>query len=594
MLNKSLIRPVLAGFFLWPTIAQSDSSIDASEPLVVTATRAEQSLGDSLAAVRIIDRDDIDRSQAPDLIELLRLEAGVDILRGGGPGAQTSLFLRGSNSNQVLVLIDGVRVAAAGTGAFAWEVIDPALIERIEIVRGPRAARWGSDAIGGVIQIFTRQSRGLMLRTGLGRYGDRKFGLAAGNDDWQISAAYRQVDGFSAQNSRGFAFDPDKDGFDNQGLALRGRIPISVGELTLHARATRARVEFDQGESDVLNYSGGLDWRLTGPEQWIWTLSLATLRDRLETATAFGQSEALTRRLQLGAQAERPLGPGGQWLIGLDGWRESSVNRGVWSQDRNNIGVWTGISGSLGRLDHEASLRIDRDSGFGSAVTGNLSGGWRLSDIWRLQASLGRSFRAPNFNQLFSPGFSGLFAGNPDLDPERSLAGELGLLAQFGPGQRLLLTGFESRISDLIDFAGDDFQAINIRRARIRGVELEQQWQAGAWLGRNQLTWLDAIDRDNDQPLLRRARYKAAAQLDYRFPNGGWLGAEASYSARRFDIGQVRLDDALLVNLRAGWSLGRHWQIEGRLDNLTDRQDEPLIGFNGPGRALHVALRWMR
>ena len=149
-------------FLIGPNAAaEEDPWSDA--PIVITAGRIEQQLGEVPARITVLDRDTIERSQAPDLLELLRLEAGVDLARTGGPGGQTSVFLRGSNSNHVLVLIDGVRVAASGTGAFTWEILDPSLIDRIEIVRGPRAARWGSDAIGGVIQSFTRRGPGVFF-----------------------------------------------------------------------------------------------------------------------------------------------------------------------------------------------------------------------------------------------------------------------------------------------------------------------------------------------------------------------------------------------------------------------------------------------
>lgn len=583
--------PALAGLLVMSAPALSEMDFQG-ERMVVTANRSEQPVNTSLASVSVIDRSDIERSQASDILEILRLEAGIDIARGGGPGGQTSLFMRGSNSNHVLVLIDGARVAAAGTGGFSWELLDPAIIERIEIVRGPRAARWGSDAIGGVIQIFTRQGQGTTLRAAYGRYRDRSLAGAYGNQSFSISAAHRKVGGFSSQNPRGFSFDPDDDGFENFSTAMSGRIDLADGRLEMNARLATGDNEFDQGESEFLNYSGGLTYLSSSNGDWQWQAGLHTLRDRLETETAFGLDELITRRIQAGFQAERRLGGSATILVGADGWDESGLSRGSWSQSRHNLGLWTGIDGNQASFDYEASLRVDRDQRFGSAVTGNLAGGWRPGTNWRIQASIGRGFRAPNFSQLFSPGFSGLFAGNPDLDPETSLSAELGVQWQITPVQQLSLTSYETRIDDLIDFAGPDFQAINIRKARIRGIELAHELVRSRWLSQTRVTWQDPVDRATGQSLLRRARYKASTRIDYQLGDLTSLGAEIIYNGRRFDVGQERLSAYTLINLRASHTVGRGLSLEARLENLGDRNYEPLLGFDAHGRSLFLGLRW--
>ncbi|AKS42896.1 TonB-dependent receptor domain-containing protein [Wenzhouxiangella marina] len=592
MIHPSFLRHLLALAALLSSAETLADAIEASDTLVVTATRSEQGLNDSLAPISVIDRDDIERSQAPDLFELLRLEAGVDIARAGGPGGQTSLFLRGSNSNHVLVLIDGVRVASAATGAFAWENLDPALIERIEIVRGPRAARWGSDAIGGVIQIFTRRAEAAELRAGLGSHGDRRVSAALGGERWRFAASWRRNDGFSSQNPDGFAFDPDDDGVEQRGATVATNLPLGDGRLELHGRVQDGRLEFDQGESDIQSYSGGLDYHQDSNGPWRFDAHLLGARERLETTTAFGESDIVTRRVQLGLQAERELRAGLDWMVGVDGWQEDGVLRGSWREDRHTFGVWTGLDGGLGDLDIETALRLDRDQRFGSELTGNLALGWRLGEGFRLQGSVGRSFRAPNFNQLYSPGFDGLFAGNPELAPETAEAIELGLSWQPADGQQLQLNLFETRIDDLIDFSGPDFQAINIRRARIRGLEISHRVEHGPWIAASQVTWQEPEDRDSGLRLLRRAKTKAAVQIDRRLAGGGWWGLEVLYTSARIDVAQARLDAHTLINLRAGLPLGEQWRLEGRIDNVGDRDYDPLIGFNAPGRTGHLALRW--
>jgi vitamin B12 transporter len=583
-----------AGMFILCGEATARSTYEATyegDPVVVTATRSKQTVDDSLASVSVITRDDIERAQAPDLLELLRLETGIDIARSGGPGGQTSVFMRGSNSNHVLVLIDGVRVSAAGSGAFTWEIIDPAIVERIEIVRGPRAARWGSDAVGGVIQIFTRLSDDAGARAAWGRYDDRQLSAHWGNGFIGFNIAGRRVEGFSSQNPSGFAYDPDDDGFENLSFSARGDHALGGGQMAWSARFAGGDVEFDQGESDFLNYAlrGSYRRRTEGP--WTWEGSAAFYRDDLETDNGFSIADAETHRIQAGLQAERPISDGTNWLLGVDAWQVEGDTSGSFNEDRDNIGVWTGIDGRRDALSWEASLRADHDGQFGSALTGNLAGGWRLGERLRLSASAGRAFRAPSFSQLYSPGFGGQYAGNPDLDPETSISGELGL-DWFGPGGHGIgLSIYQNDIDDLIAFSGPQFGAVNVEEARIRGAELNYRFRTRRWRAESNLTWQDARNRTTDSDLLRRADFKGSIALDRTFTNDGWLGAELVHVGERPDFG-TELPSYTLVNLRAGWPLGAGLTLEGRLENLTDEDYEPLAGYNAHRRSAFVALRW--
>ena len=561
------------------------------DPVQVTATRSQQSVNDSLASVSVITRGDIERAQAPDLLELLRLEAGIDIARSGGPGGQTSVFMRGANSNHVLVLVDGVRVSAAGTGAFTWEIIDPAIVERIEIVRGPRAARWGSDAIGGVIQIFTRLPDGAGARAAYGRYDDRQLSAHIGNGFLGLNLAGRKVEGFSSQNPSGFSYDPDDDGFENLSVSARGDYRLGGGDMSWSARLADGDVEFDQGESDFLNYAlrGAYRKKTDGP--WTWEGSAAFYRDNLETDNGFSISDAATRRIQAGFQAERDIGQGTTWLLGADAWHVNGDTSNSFDQDRENVGVWTGFDGRRGAFSWEASVRADHDSQFDEALTGNLAGGWRVAEQLRLTASVGRAFRAPSFSQLYSPGFGGQFAGNPGLDPETSFSAELGL-DWFGPGGHGLgLSVYQNDVDDLIAFSGPDFQAVNIERARIRGAELSYRFSSRDWRAESNLTWQDAENRTQRSDLLRRADLKGSVSVDRTFDSGGWLGAEIVHIGERPDFG-ARLPAYTLLNLRAGWPLGAGLSLEGRVENLSDKNYEPIAGFNATRRAAFVALRW--
>jgi len=322
-------------------------------------------------------------------------------------------------------------------------------------------------------------------------------------------------------------------------------------------------------------------------------LGAATLRDRLETETDFGLDEVVTRRLQGDFLAERSLGDAAQWLVGVDAWRESGASKGQWDESRSNVGVFTGLEGAAAGAAYELSLRLDDDEEFGTELTGSAGLNWRMGDRWRAFANAGRGFRAPNFSQLYSPGFfGGLFAGNPDLDPERSWSAEAGL--DFNPtrGQRLTVSVYSNWIDDLIAFSGTDFEAINVTEARIRGLEFTHSLIAGSWSSRFNLTLQNPQDRDTGRDLLRRASFKSNWVLGYAV-NSRWnVDGELAHVGDRLDVGGVRLASYTLINLRAAYRLRDQWNLEVRVDNLADRDYEPLVGFNAADRRVFVQLGW--
>lgn len=584
--SHALAQASLASASLTP----ESLTLDPAQTILVTAQRHETSIESSLSRADVITRDDIVRSQARDIKALLETQAGIDVTRTGGPGGQTSVFMRGANSTHVLVLIDGVRVAAAGTGAFQWELLDLANIERIEIVRGPRAARWGSDAIGGVIQIFTRQAQGVSLQATRGSYGERGAAVAWGGTNQSLTASTRRLDGFSSQNERGFAFDPDNDGFNNHQLAGLGELNLPTGQLRWSARWLAGEVEFDQGVSDVEQLAANVQYQ-TDIRAWTVNVDAGLYRDRLETQTNFGSTENITRRTQASLVTERALDTNGVWLVGVDGWRESGVNVGAWRQDRQHWGVWSALDGQTGPLSYAFSGRLDDDERYGSQTTAQAALGWQINSFVRVFGNAGQGFRSPNFSQLFSPGFDGLFAGNPDLSPETSTSYELGLDWAISDRQRFTASAFDTKIEGLINFTGPNFQAINIDQARIEGLELTHRWASDAWSSQLNWTWQDPVDQSLNQPLLRRPKNKGSAVFTRQWGNHE-ASAELIYLGERVDVGQAPLSSYTLLNLTANWQLTPQWSVMTRLENLTGRDYEPLVGFNAPGRSAKLSVIW--
>lgn len=604
-------RAALLGLASVPwTLAGTASAAELLPPIVVTPTRVPEDISGTLAPVSVVTREDIERVQAPDMLELLRLQAGVDLARTGGPGSQTSLFLRGTNSNQVLVLIDGVRASSASNGLFAFEQMSPNQIERIEVVRGPRASLYGSDAIGGVVQIFTRDNSGPNARVGGGSYhtgfADAGWGGAVGEKGRaSIQASYEDTRGFSATNPAAgpFVYDPDDDGYDNFSLSAMGGIALGeTADLELRGWRSKGSNEFDQGDTDTLNQVLSARLRATLREGWDQTLLVAQSRDDSETESAFA-SRFESERLSADWQHDFQLPNAASVTVGIDYWRDDVVNKDlvlsetVYDERITNRGLYANGQYPIGAFELQASVRHDDHSSFGGKTTGLVAFGYTVNSALRLVGSVGTAFRAPNANELFSPGVSfgpGLppqFAGNPNLDPESSTGIDVGLRHQVSPNETLGIDFYATNVEDLIAFEGQNFQAININEAHLRGLEFSYAGNHGPWLSSVAVTLQRARNAETDEDLLRRPRHKAALQLDYRFESGAILGSELIAVSEREDV-NTTLGGYGLVNLRGRLPIHRDVSLEVRVENLFDKDYELAEGFNTPGLSAYLALRW--
>ena len=574
----------------------------------VTASRVPVSVDDTLADVSVISREDIDQSASRDVYDLLRMQAGVDIYRTGGAGGQTSLFLRGTNSNQVLVLIDGVRAASATTGAFTFEQLPLDAIERIEIVRGPRASYWGADAIGGVIQIFTRKLEGPRVAIGYGTYGDADgsagIGHWDGTDGYSVQVGARHVRGFSATNPDICAgpddpycsYDPDNDGYRNTNLTARAAHAFGSQVLSGSIYRSQGQAQFDQGYTNTINQTAGAN--LDGAISENWTHHLGAGFSREDLTTPVYGSAYQSRRWNLSWQNEFRLDEHQQLVGGIDYTHEKGQSLDLYAgsarvdDSRHDTGVFGGWRTNYGAFDSELSARYDDSSAYGSARTGSLALGWRANDWWRVYASFGQGFRAPTMNELYDPGYDGYYAGNPDLQPERSHSSELGLEFTPGANQRFKASLYSTRVNNLISFTGPQSQAINVAHAAIDGAELSYDVKAGDWTATANYTWEDARDADLHTQLLRRARNKASASIERAFGTRLSAGAEIVYAGHREDVGNVDLGAYAIVNLRARYAINDAWSIDGRLENLTDRNYVVVHGYNVAGRSVFAQIVW--
>jgi len=588
--------------------ARADDEVQTTPTVQVTASRVPETVDSTLADVTVITRDEIDASGSRDVLDLLRLEAGVDLYRTGGAGQQTSLFLRGTNANHVLVLIDGVRAASANTGAFAFEWLPLDAVERIEIVRGPRASYWGSDAIGGVIQIFTRKLDGPRVAAGYGSYDDAAGAAGIGHWDGQngytVQVGARHVGGFSATNPSicngpddpYCSYNPDDDGFRNTNLVARGAHAIGSQQLSASLYRSQGEVEFDQGNSNVIEQSAGINLEGGLADGWSHRLSIGNDREDLSTPTFY--TTYYTRRDSLLWQNDFKVSDTQRLIAGVDFLHEHGETRdtlggtALYDDSRDDSAVFGGWQAGFGAFDSEISLRRDDNSEFGGATTGSAALGWRYGEMFRIYASYGEGFRSPTLNEQFSPGYGGAFAGNPDLDPERSHATELGIELTPWQGQRFGANLYSTRVRDLISFTGANFQAENIARASIDGAELTYDADVDAWRTHVAYTYDDARDASTDSPLVRRPKNKLDTVVERRFGARFTAGAEVLAADKADDIAGTTLAGYAILNLRASYAIDADWRLTGRVENLFDRDYALVRGYNTPGLSGFLEIVW--
>ncbi|MDR2241002.1 MAG: TonB-dependent receptor [Zoogloeaceae bacterium] len=582
------------------------ASADEAE-IVVTATRQPQRVNELLSDVTVLDRQAIEQTGHSALVELLSGQPGIQISTTGGAGAGGSLFIRGANSSHALVLVDGIRVGSATTGQATLENLPAAQIERIEILRGPASALYGSDAIGGVVQIFTRGGSGAPhadFLAGIGSQQTRRLqaGISGATADDAVRFSLR----LGRETTAGIdaLSDPtDRDGFRQTHAS--GRLALKLpnkGELSASFLTANSLSEYDVGldadtRSRMKGSVAGARWRQPLTENWISTLEAGVSTDSVKAIDSGFDSTVRTRRAQFGWMNDLQL-PVGSLLLGVERVNESvSHSATALARTRRHtdslLAGWTGRFGSH-RL--QANLRRDASSQFGHQRTGSLAYGYQIDERWRVHAAAGTGFKAPTFNDLYFPlacfpGF-GCYGGNPDLRPERARNREAGVNWDAG-AQRAGLVIYDNRVKDLIVWGNQPF---NVGSARLRGATLSHDWSAGDWEGGASLDWLRARDADTGQQLIRRAPRQLAVRVTRRL--GAWrLGGEWLAVSRRYDTdfntgARVRLGGYGIINAFAHYALQRDWTLELRGNNLGDKHYRHAFQFNTPGASVFAAVRY--
>ncbi|MGR9107142.1 MAG: TonB-dependent vitamin B12 receptor [Gammaproteobacteria bacterium] len=581
------------------------------EPIVVTATRTAQTVDDTLASVSVIERDDIERLQAQSVQDVLRGLPGVDVANSGGLGKQTSVFLRGTESDHVLVLIDGVKVGSATLGTTGFENIPVGQIERIEIVRGPRSSLYGSEAIGGVIQIFTRKGArrftpSFSIGGGSFETGNGSVGIAGGgNQGWyNLSGTGLGTAGFNACNGRPFpngagcfTIEPDKDGYRNLSGSLGAGYRFDFGlEADLHALVSSGDSKFDgtfQNETEMLQSVFGGSFRYSPWEFWDISLKAGRSLDNSDNfLNGTFQSRFDTTRDSIFFQNDLSLFEDHLATLGLD-FQADRVNSNTpfTVTSRDNLGAFALYQGSYASHHLELSIRRDDNQQFGIHTTGGAAWGYEVIEGIRFSVSYGTAFKAPTFNELYFPDF-----GNPNLTPETSRSLEFGLRGRHSAAS-WSLNVYETRVNDQIAFDADTFSPANIDQARIRGLEAILKLNIFEWDLTTNFTLLDPQNLsngpDHGNVLPRRAEQSFRIDADRRIGDFQ-VGATIQGQGRRFDdlANTRRLGGYNVIDLRAEYEFFKNWRMQARLVNLLDKDYETAAFFNQQRRSWFLTLRY--
>jgi len=580
---------------------------DISEPLIVTATRTAQTADATLATVTVITRADIERLQATSLQDVLRGTPGMDISNNGGQGKATSVFLRGANSDHVLVLIDGVKADSATLGTSSFQDIPIDQIERIEIVRGPRSSLYGSEAIGGVIQIFTRKGGGAFTPSfSIGAGSDQTYKASAGVSGGDKRSWYNaNLSGFTTAGidaCRGslsagcYAIEPDKDGYRNSSGSLRaGYRFANDAEVEAHILRVQGHNKYDGSfvnESDIVQQAAGASLGYSPTDRWHASLLAGRSNDDSDDLLdGVFSGRFNTERDTLSFQNDISVADKHLITLGLNYQNDKVDSTTAYDVTaRNDKGLFAQYQGSFGPQDVQFAMRGDDNGQFGHHGTGSAAWGYNLGDGLRLTASYGTAFKAPTFNQLYYPGF-----GNPNLKPETSRSAEVGLRGKPGWGS-WSLNAYQTMVDQLIG-SDANFNPANIDSARIRGIEAISSTHLAGWDISGNLTLLNPENRsggaNQGNVLPRRAKQTMSFDLDRAYGKLRF-GTTLFAAGRRYDdlANTVELGGYATLDLRAEYAFTKDLLLQGRVGNALDKQYETAAYFNQPGRDFLLTLRY--
>ena len=610
-MQKTLLSNLLLASYCLPLsihAASNNESIDLPET-VVTATRTETDRSELATATTVFTREDIEKQQVRTLPELLRSAPGVEMVERGGYGKDPNLFMRGTNANHVLVLIDGIKAGSVTSGQMAYQFVPIEQIERVEIIRGPQSSLYGSEAIGGVIQIFTRKGSqtdkpSISMDAGAGSYDTfTTSGNISGkwqNSWYSLGASHLNSQGINSKKD----FELDRDGYYNTGINARaGHHFDNNAEVEAFFMRSEGKTEFDRNtraitatssnKTDFINQMIGVNGSFDIAENWRSTLRFGQTQDLSDQFRSNGAffSQFDTTRWNATWLNEVALSNNHKLTLGTDYRLDEIQTSSVYKE---NSRYDTGVFGQLHSrfFDNHfmnASLRWDNNETFGESVTGNF--GWRYNWQHGLSAfaSFGNAFNAPTFNQLYNTDIR--FPGNPALKPEESTSFEAGVSGNHD-WANWEIRAYHTNIDNLIQFVSNT-PAQNIDKAQIDGMEAQLSTQILGWTNSLNMTMLSPKDRVTNLTLPRRAEQILSYDLS-RSVDAWDLGAHIMAQGSRFDdrANRTEVDGFVTVDLRTAYHLNKHWMLSAKLNNLLDKQYQTVDTYNNFGRNFFFTIHY--
>ncbi|MGF1725840.1 TonB-dependent receptor domain-containing protein [Photobacterium nomapromontoriensis] len=603
-MKKTLLAVALAPLCL-PNLAAAQ--ISADEVMVITANRFEQPLKEVIAPVSVVTKEDIDAIQAKSLAEVLRRLPGIQVV-SGGYGQNTEVYVRGTSSKHLLVMINGVRIGSATLGSADFSQIPLTGVERIEFIRGSRAALYGSDAIGGVLNIITDyqpDEQQAQVTAGVGSDGYTQLSGsvagALGQNSWgKLAVKTEQADGFSA---RQLPFEQDDDGFDSHNVVAEVGTAINENwQLSLQGYYHDGKADYDDGYGALGAYTDSSLYNIAAKigyvrDDFISAVTVAHNQDKAQNnSQGVSGSEIKTDRLlanwQNHYQFNQQLGLGG----GLEFYRDSVSNSTtVYEEDqRDNAAAYINTVYRAGDVQLEGSLRTDDNDSYGTNTTWLVAAAYSFLESYQLSASAGTGFKAPTFNDFYWPD-----SGNPELKPEESTNYELSLSGSH-TWLDWRITGYRNDVDQLIAWAPvdssdpfSDWLPMNVEEARLQGLELTTHFNTGPLYHDVSYDYLDAEDAKTGKQLIRRAKHSVKWNVAYLLDQ--WqFDMSALYKGKSYEdsTNTETLDAYVLVDVAASYFLNDNIVLRGRIANVFDEAYTLRDTYNVQERSYYATVTY--
>ncbi|PFG52260.1 vitamin B12 transporter [Marinobacter sp. LV10R520-4] len=590
---------LLVPFALSPlSIAVAQESTGATlDPIVVTATLGPKTVGESLASVTVIDEQSIREKSPSEFSELLRGQPGVTVSSSGSFGKATTVYARGTANDSTLLLVDGIRLRSATSGGASWQYLPVELIERVEIVRGPRSSLYGSDAVGSVIQAFTLSpndaSKG-WVEAGAGNFNTREgsagVSVRSGNTHLSLSGLHKETDGTAIVTN-----GEDKGFHNSAGVARVVHELDSGGEASLLVLQSEGNTEYEGGDIDFMLRTVGLRLETPISDYWNNAVQFSESRDETENFPTSGTPDNYDTRTRTARWDNTFAWSVHELALGAEFSSDEISSSQDYAEDsRTNTGLYSQLRLNFGPTDLQMSLRADDNEAYGKNETGAIAFGHSFDRSHRVRLSYGTAFRAPTFNDLYYPG------ANPQLKAEESSSVELGVSGHY---QRWFWDAavFQLDVDNLIAWqpgSSGIWSPMNVNEARIRGLEWSTGFEHDGWRSDVALTLLDPENRKTGKQLERRAdrtiRFDLSKQLGNWSAGGTFIAEGERYNDRsNTDL----LAGFATLDLRAGWNFAPNWSTRLTMANVLDKEYSTAkksknLNYISAGRTAMLTVRY--